>query len=438
MSAALATPIAATLPGRSAPAGQPLRALSLAGLVLALWVAVRLPALEHDFAAARAGLAPAALAARTDEPVPALAPLADAGGPDAAVGDGSMGDGGLGYDDLAYAARDDASGWNGTAPAVPRYGPAGRYAAADPAAMTAGGFALPLPTRPLAGAAAAPAPPAPAGSAAAAPLSPDASNFAAAAYARLADGDKRGALRLFNLALASDDGDPRRRQWLADRRSLTRRWSLEAYALVRDPGGSGLGAAASPVLGGGQSGAIVAWRFNPLARRPIALVGRLTAATGNGGQLDNASSQAAFGARWQVLPGVSLSAERLVAIGATARNDWTLRLAAGADGRRGRVHWSAYGEAGVLGSGEGYGGGEARAMVEVVRLGKARFELGPGIWGSVQTGPFTLGRLDIGPSLSTRLPIGRTTLGISADWRQRVAGQALPGSGPVVTLSTNF
>jgi hypothetical protein len=415
--------------GTPIASGQPLRALSVAGLGLALWLAVRLPILEQDFAAARAQLAPPVPALATTgavgiEPIPPLALEVLPPPPAEPV-----------LQDLAMAA----AGWSERASTGPAFWPdvpvpgAMRQPTTE---MLPPGFELPLPNRPLASAA---PPPAGAQAPAAVPrASPGSGDFAAAAYARLAEGDRRGAARLFDLALASDDGDARRAQWIADRRTLTRRWSAQAFTLLRDPGSGGVGPAASPVLGGGQSGAIVAFAINPLARRPVSLVARLTAATGNGGQLDNASSQAAFGARWQMLPGVSLSAERLVAIGAAVRSDWTLRLAAGADSRRGRLHWSAYGEAGVLGNGDGYGGAQARAMLEIVQLGRARFELGPGAWGSVQTGPVTVGRLDIGPSISTQLPFGRASLEISADWRQRVAGQALPDSGPVLTLSTQF
>jgi hypothetical protein len=36
------------------------------------------------------------------------------------------------------------------------------------------------------------------------------------------------------------------------------------------------------------------------------------------------------------------------------------------------------------------------------------------------------------------LPIGRTAIRASAEWRFRVAGDAAPDSGPAVTLSTDF
>jgi hypothetical protein len=264
-------------------------------------------------------------------------------------------------------------------------------------------------------------------------------DYAAAAYSRLAEGDRRGAARLFDAALAAEPetgGDPHRAEWLAERRRLGRRWSGEFYSLVR---GSGpVGAAASPVLGGGQSGGGLAWTLDPLARRPIAVVARFNAATDANGAIDNSSNQAGFGLRWRPRPGISLSAERLVAIGYAARNDWALRIAAGADGKRGRFEWSSYAEAGVLGAGDAFAGAQARAVMPVFRYGKASFLAGAGSWASIQTGGVTTGRFDIGPSLVARAPMGRTNVDLSADWRFRAVGNAMPGSGPALTLSTGF
>ena len=257
--------------------------------------------------------------------------------------------------------------------------------------------------------------------------SPD---LASRAYAHLAEGDRRAAARLFDAALAAGP-DPRSPQWQRERDRLGRHWSVDAYALFRDGGGAG--PAASPVLGGGQTGTSIAWTVDPLARRPLALIGRINAAND-----DPQSTQAAVGLRWRPLRDVSISAERLVAVGATARNDWTLRVAAGAQGRRGLAEWSGYGEAGALGNGELYAGGQARALLRLANIGRLRIHTGPGAWASIQTGVMTTDRVDIGPSFVTRAPLGRMSLELSADWRFRVAGNAEPGSGPAVTISTQF
>ncbi|PZN93215.1 MAG: hypothetical protein DCF31_13465, partial [Alphaproteobacteria bacterium] len=225
--------------------------------------------------------------------------------------------------------------------------------------------------------------------------------------------------------------DPRAAQWQRDRRALARRWSADAYVLLRDGGIAG--PAASPVLGGGQSGASLAWTLDPLARRPVAIVARSNAAND-----DPQSAQAALGLRWRPLPGVTVAAERLFAIGSNARSDWTLRVAAGADGRRGPVRWHGYGEAGVLGNGDIYAGGQARTLLPLARLGGADVAIGPAAWASLQTGDFTTGRVDLVPTIVATAPLAGLAVELSADWRFRVAGNAEPGSGPALTVSTRF
>jgi hypothetical protein len=254
--------------------------------------------------------------------------------------------------------------------------------------------------------------------------------LADAAYARLRDGQRRQAAALFDAALAIAPGNA---AWQADRAALGRQWQLGAYALLRDTPaaaanapGSGLGgAAASPVLGGGQLGASVAFLPDPYARRPLALVARANVgATARG--IDTNSAQFALGVRQALLPGVSLSAERLLPLGAGTRGEWTLRLAAG--GSAWRI--SSYGEAGVLGSGTIYAG--AQASARLLRLGPAT--LSAGSWASLQSGSPDVWRVDVGPSLSARVKGVR----LQADWRQRVGGNAAPGSGPVVTVAAGF
>jgi hypothetical protein len=57
------------------------------------------------------------------------------------------------------------------------------------------------------------------------------------------------------------------------------------------------------------------------------------------------------------------------------------------------------------------------------------FSAGIGVWGGAQPG---LSRVDVGPRVTLRV---RNNVKVHFDWRQRVAGNALPGSGPAVTLA---
>ena len=444
-------------------AGRSLRLLLAVGLALAVWLALRLPLLQRNLAvlqAEPAPILPQPAAPLLPPPAAGLMPVAMRAPPDVAVAaaEVAVAEAALGLARAQLLLAQVRSGvavapLPALAMAPPAYAPIAApqriayapsphriyalpYRAYAPPPRLAPGWTLPLPavlpqqtaaTPPVA--ATAPVPPVP---------SPG-HDLATAGYARLAAGDRRGAVALFEAALASDTvpGDATLRPlWTAERRRLVRRWSADAYTLFRESGPAG--PAASPVLGGGQSGGTLAWTFDPLARRPLALVARYNAAS-LAGRIDPATGQAAFGVRWQPVTGVSISAERLVSAGVFARDDWALRVAGGAEGKRGRILWSGYGEAGVLGAGDVFAGGQVRAGVPMLRIGKLSAIAGPGGWASVQhASGFTSGRFDLGPSLLVRAPIGKASVELSADWRFQVAGNALPGSGPALTLSTGF
>lgn len=61
-----------------------------------------------------------------------------------------------------------------------------------------------------------------------------------------------------------------------------------------------------------------------------------------------------------------------------------------------------------------------------------RFSAGFGVWGGAQPG---LARIDAGPRISMKL---RNNVRLHFDWRQKLAGNAKPGSGPAVTLGADF
>jgi len=61
-----------------------------------------------------------------------------------------------------------------------------------------------------------------------------------------------------------------------------------------------------------------------------------------------------------------------------------------------------------------------------------RYAAGFGVWGGVQPGLY---RVDAGPRVSMRV---RHNMRVHLDYRYRVAGNAEPGSGPVITLAGDF
>ena len=387
------------------PASRPARALRLAGVITVAALAVRAPTMRARFdAAVRAAgpMAPILIRApnwqqpqRSARPVSAPSPLATFADPAATVDPAGP------RPTLAATRRERLS-----PPRIP----------ITPPLTTA----VAMPTEPLPPAAT----PISAVVAAVPAGTPDPGAAATAAYARLALGDRRGAVRLFDDALRSND--PRAATWRKQRAALTRRWSASAYSIVRGSGPVGL--AAEPVLGGGQSGGALTVTLDPLALRPVAVTLRGSTGHDDGGR----SAFAAVGMSWRPLTGVTVAAERRIAVGPAAHDDWTLRLAAGVDRTHGRLRLTAYSEGGIVGSAT-YAAVQARAA-GVVHAGRVTLEPGVGGWASVQHDRATVDRIDVGPGVVARA--GRLTAEI--DYRVRVGGNAAPGSGPVLTLSTTF
>ena len=96
-----------------------------------------------------------------------------------------------------------------------------------------------------------------------------------------------------------------------------------------------------------------------------------------------------------------------------------------------------YGQAGYVGGefATAFADGAFVAEREVAGFDLGRVALGGGAWSGAQQGA---ARLDIGPSLTIDLHLGAAPARIEADYRWRVAGNAEPGNGGVVTLSTGF
>ncbi|HEX6375672.1 MAG TPA: hypothetical protein VFZ91_08115 [Allosphingosinicella sp.] len=208
-----------------------------------------------------------------------------------------------------------------------------------------------------------------------------------------------------------------------------RRWSLHGWALLRPGGGPGL--AAGGTLGGAQAGLRAGWRLNRDPARPLALAARLSSPIGG-----RAAAEAALGIEWQPsrrLP-LRLLAERRQRLAAGGRSAFGLTVHGGVgEAALGRLRIDAHAQAGLVGvrSRDLFGDGALR--VSLPAGGRAR--LGAGAWAAAQPG---VARLDLGPQASLRLPLAGRAVTVAADWRVRVAGNARPGSGPVLTVATDF
>lgn len=211
--------------------------------------------------------------------------------------------------------------------------------------------------------------------------------------------------------------------------SRTSRWSGSAWLFVRPAGGQGVELAPGGVLGGSQAGGRLGYRINHDARRPLALSGRAYL------PLDRpAGAEASVGLDWRPLASVPIHvlAERRERIGREGRSDFALSLYGGGERRLAGIRLEAYGQAGVVGVKERdlFADGLARASF---RIGPV--EAGIGLWGGAQP---EAARLDLGPQASVQLPAAGLRLRAAAEWRIRIAGDAAPGSGPAVTLSSGF
>ncbi len=206
-----------------------------------------------------------------------------------------------------------------------------------------------------------------------------------------------------------------------------RRWSGSAWLFVRD-GASAPTLVPGGELGGSQAGLRLTYRL--LGRRaPLALSGRAYL------PLDRPEgAEAAVGLDWRPLPRlpIHILAERREAIGRDGRSDFALTLYGGGERRLGPVRIEAWGQAGAVGVEDPdlFADGLVRATARVGPL-----DVGGGLWGGAQPGA---ARLDAGPHVSGRMPIRGVNLRLMGEWRFRVAGDAAPGSGPALTLASDF
>jgi hypothetical protein len=184
-------------------------------------------------------------------------------------------------------------------------------------------------------------------------------------------------------------------------------------------------------LGGSQGGLRLLYRLNGDPARPFALSARLYSPASS-----LRGAEVAVGLDWKPsarLP-VHVLAERRQPIGRDGRSAFAVALHGGVDERPLALGFrlDAYGQAGVVGarSRDLFADGAARVTLPVRGL-----RVGAGIWGGAQPG---VSRLDAGPHASVRLPIAGEQVRLAAEWRLRIAGDARPGSGPVLTLGTDF
>lgn len=230
---------------------------------------------------------------------------------------------------------------------------------------------------------------------------------------------------------------------LAARGAAPGRWSLDGWSFWRQGSDAApISQGRVPVYGASQAGALLQYRLAPSSRHDPRLYTRAYRALVTIGE-----SELALGGSLRPLPGLPVrvagevrytdaaffSAFRPAAYAVTELAPVSLPLGTALE---------VYGQAGWVGGPGETPFADAQASIDrpvpiVSRLTdeRFRFSLGAGAWGGAQR---DAQRLDLGPTVRLHTRIGKVPARISVDWRQRVAGDAAPGSGVAATLSTGF
>ncbi len=206
------------------------------------------------------------------------------------------------------------------------------------------------------------------------------------------------------------------------------RFSASAWLIAR--GGSNRASLGSQ-LGASQAGVRALYALDDA--RHLSLAARIAT------PLQGRGREAAIGVEWR--PGrlpVRLIAEQRFAIDG-GRGGPALLAVGGIGPTRvaSKFDLEAYGQAGgvVRDRIEGFADGAARVTRPVSRIGAITLDLGAGAWGGIQR---DAGRLDVGPTIGARIPVAGRAVRVTLDWRARVAGNARPGSGPALSVGTDF
>lgn len=207
------------------------------------------------------------------------------------------------------------------------------------------------------------------------------------------------------------------------------RVQVTAWALLRGRQGQLLGTpslATGGTLGGSQAGARLAYNIT----RQVAATVRTSSDVGRRG------GEVAAGMRIRPLSGIPLwfTAERRQRLGhgGTGRSAFAFFAESGVyqQPMPWRFRLDAYLQGGIVGlrSRDAFVDGGLTFTRPIYR----RFSAGLGLWGAAQPGIY---RLDAGPRMSMKV---RSNVNVHVDWRQKVAGNAQPGSGPAITLAGDF
>lgn len=205
---------------------------------------------------------------------------------------------------------------------------------------------------------------------------------------------------------------------------LPDRLSISSWATMRNQAGSD-SLASGGMLGGSQAGARLLWRFDPHLSASLRASAPINSQRG---------VEAAAGIRYQPFANwpVAFTLERRHAFRDYGQSAFALFAEGGVYGRP--LPWNTtldgYFQGGVVdfNNPDWFIDGQAAVTRPVWRTLSA----GLGVWGGAQPG---LRRLDIGPRATLRVG---SRMRVHLDYRYKLIGNAVPGSGTVVTLAGDF
>ncbi|WNO54279.1 hypothetical protein [Stakelama saccharophila] len=209
------------------------------------------------------------------------------------------------------------------------------------------------------------------------------------------------------------------------------RWQASAWLYVRGDRPAGALDTTAPQLGGSQTGARATYALDSGAG--LSAVGRAAA------PLHGTGAETAFGIQWRPdsLPVALVAQQRLGLDGQEGGPELSVIGGNGPTPVAPDLDLETYGQAGAVfrDRTDYYAAGAVRLSHPVAEIENRAVRVGIGSWISTQRGAT---RIDIGPTAIIRLPVEGAGVRLSLDWRQRMAGDARPGSGPALTLGADF
>jgi hypothetical protein len=222
--------------------------------------------------------------------------------------------------------------------------------------------------------------------------------------------------------------EPPSAPWLPST-DITSRFSGSVWALFR-PDSSGAPLGTGGTLGGSQAGVRLFYDPGP---HGLSLTGRLSAPLAM-----RLGREAAVGVGLRGRQ-VGVLLERRIALDHGARNAMSLTVYGGISdvALPHGLRMDGYVQFGLVGarSRDGFGDGALRVVRPLAKSGTFKLSVGGAVSGGAQPG---VKRVDVGPELVGDILVAGRSVRLTVGWRERVAGNAAPGSGPSLGLGFGF